>query len=69
MVTFLEMCLSTFPRGNPRRGFPLRKGPVGPFSNPFLRLPKATKAVGRCPTPCKLFEKNLTKNFTFLSQA
>ena len=21
------------------------------------------KVVGRCPTPCKLFEKSLTKNF------
>ena len=21
------------------------------------------RAVGRCPTPCKFFEKNLTKNF------
>ena len=38
----------------PRRGFPLRKVPLGPFSNPFLRLPKATKTVGRCPTPCHL---------------
>ena len=64
MVTFLEMCLSTFPRGNPRRGFPLRKGPLGPFSNPFLRLPKATKAAGASPPhPYKFFEKNLTKNF------
>ena len=53
----------------PRRGFPLRKGPPGPFSNPFLRLPKATKAVGRCPTPCKPFEKGLSENFTCLHPA
>ena len=32
----------------------------------FLRLPKATKAVGRCPTPCKPFEKGLSENFTCL---
>ena len=67
MATFLEMCLSTFPRGNPRRGFPLRKGPPGPFSNPFLRLPKATKAAGASPPhPYKPFEKGLSENFTCL---
>ena len=63
MVTFLEMCLSTFPRGNPRRGFPLRKGPPGPFSNPFLRLPKATKAARRCLALCKPL-KRLERNFS-----
>ena len=48
--------------GNPRRGFPAKSLPQEAFST-LLRLPKATKAVGRCPTPCKFFEKNLTKNF------
>ena len=46
----------------PRRGFLTGNSPLDCFPI-FLRLPKATKAVGRCPTPCKFFEKNLTKNF------
>ena len=50
----------------PRRGFPLRKGPPGPFSNPFLRLPKATKAARHCLALCKPFEKGLSENFTCL---
>ena len=48
---------SSMPSGNPRRGFPAKSLPPEAFST-LLRLPKATKAVGRCPTPCQLsFEK------------
>ena len=46
----------------PRRGFPAKSLPLEAFST-LLRLPKATKAVGRCPTPCKPFEKGLSENF------
>ena len=28
-----------------------------------LRSRTPLRVVGRCPTPCKFFEKNLTKNF------
>ena len=50
---------------NPRRGFLTENSPLDCFSI-FLRLPKATKAVGRRPTPCKPFEKGLSENFTRL---
>ena len=46
MATFLEMCLSTFPRGNPRRGFPTKSLPPEAFST-FLRLLEANKTLGR----------------------
>ena len=65
VVTFLEMCLSTFPRGNPRRGFPLRKGPLGPFSNPFLRCRRRLRPQGRRPRTPTTFEK-VDETFTFL---
>ena len=29
----------------------------------FWLTPTKVKTVGRCPTPCKLFEKSLSKNF------
>ena len=51
--------------GNPRRGFPAKSLPPEVFST-LLRLPKATKAVGLCPTPRKPFEKGLSENFTCL---
>ena len=33
----------------------------------FRLTPTKVKVVGRCPTPCKLFEKSLSKNFTLAS--
>ena len=33
----------------------------------FWLTPTKVKTVGRCPTPCKLFEKSLSKNFTLAS--
>ena len=41
-------------------------GAKGPCFPSFFRLPPTKgkgKVVGRCPTPCKLFEKSLSKNF------
>ena len=56
---------SKMPSGNPRRGFPAKSLPQEAFST-LLRLPKATKAVGRCLALCKPFEKGLSENFTCL---
>ena len=33
----------------------------------FWLTPTKVKVVGRCPTPCKLFEKSLSKNFHLAS--
>ena len=41
-------------------------GAKGPCFPSFFRLPPTKgkgKVVGRCPTPCKPFEKGLTENF------
>ena len=48
---------SSMPSRNPRRGFLTENSPLDYFPI-FLRLPRATKVVGRRPTPCQLsFEK------------
>ena len=52
--------LSRCPTGRERRG----KAPVSlAFSHALRAYKVKVKVVGRCPTPCKLFEKSLTKNF------
>ena len=41
---------------------PLRARPPRSLVS-FWLTPTKVKTVGRCPTPCKLFEKSLSKNF------
>ena len=55
--------------GNPRRGFPTEKSPTGTFLALPALFSQERKVVGLCPTPCKLFVKSLTKNFSFSSTA